>query len=82
LRLTDAAARFLARLCNMPDSGGMRICVQLVEYAFDVADLKNLKSVDVPLLKMAMRRGLIPDRVEELIAKADQAEVHRMAAAG
>jgi DNA transposition AAA+ family ATPase len=82
LRLTDSAARFLARLCNMPDSGGMRICVQLVEYAFDVADLKNLKSVDVPLLKMAMRRGLIPDRVEELIAKADQAEVHRMAAAG
>jgi hypothetical protein len=45
-----------------PDSGAIGLCVQIVEYATDMAEHQRLPSIDVPLLQAAMRRGLTTAR--------------------
>ena len=68
LRLTQAAARFLAQICNHPDGGSVGLCVQIVEYA---TMMGNLTSIDVPLLQQAMRRGFTPARAHLILAKME-----------
>jgi hypothetical protein len=72
LKLAGAAARFLCQLCNLPDSGAIGLCVQLVEYATMLAELRNAKVIDLPLLQEAMRRGFTPARADLLLAHVDQ----------
>jgi DNA transposition AAA+ family ATPase len=83
LKLTNAAARFLCELCNQPDSGGVGLCVQILEYATMMAGIKNLGSIDVPLLKEALRRGFSPQRADALLNRmADPLATAAIARAG
>jgi hypothetical protein len=74
LKLTAAAARFLQALANLPDSGALGLAVRLVEFATMLAEHQRATSLDLPLLKAAMTRGLAPARAELL--------AHRLADAG
>jgi hypothetical protein len=83
LKLTATAARYLCRLCNIGDSGAIGLCVQIVEYATDMAEHQRLPSIDVPLLQAAMRRGLTTARSTVILAQAMAAETPaRIAKAG
>ena len=83
LKLTATAARFLCEVCNQPDSGAVGLCAQIVEYATMMADFKRLTSIDLPLLKEAMRRGFSPRRAELLVQRIEQAAATtRMAKVG
>ncbi|QOV90913.1 AAA family ATPase [Humisphaera borealis] len=68
LRLVPTTARFLCKLANLPDSGGIRLCVQIVEYATMMGEISGAKSIDVPLLQAAMRRSLLQSRAEALLS--------------
>jgi len=81
LKIQTTATRFLCRLCNEPDTGGVGVCVQLVEYATMLGELRNVSSIDLPLLQEAMRRGFPPARAEMLLAQA-QVEPMRQARTG
>ncbi len=82
LKLTTTAARFLCELCNQPDSGAVGLCVQLVEYATMMAEMRRSTSIDLPLLKEALRRGFSPKRAEDLLHRmeAEHAEQPQRAA--
>ena len=83
LKLTGTASRFLCELCNQPDSGSIGLCVQLVEYATMMAErMAGVRSIDLPLLKAALRRGFSPKRAEDLLnsMEAEQREQPRAAA--
>jgi hypothetical protein len=83
LKLTAAAARFLCELCNQPDSGAIGLCVQLVEYATMMAEMtRGTTSIDVPLLKSAMRRGFTPKRTDDLLYLMDEQRRRFIAEAG
>lgn len=69
LKLTATAARFLCETCNQPDSGSVGLCVQIVEYATMLAEHRKLSSIDLQLLKDAMRHGFSPHRADLLMAK-------------
>lgn len=71
LKLTTSAARFLCELCNSPDSGAVGLCVQLVEYATHLAEIKRLAALDLPLLKEAMRGGFSPDGADVLMQRVE-----------
>ena len=71
LKLTATAARFLCELCNQPDSGAVGLCVQLVEYATMMAEMRRAASIDLPLLKEALRRGFSPKRAEDLLHRME-----------
>lgn len=71
MRLTDTAARFLCRLCNQPDGGAVGLCVQIVEYATMLAEMRRLPSIDAGLLQEALRRGLSPRRTELLMQRLE-----------
>ena len=71
MRLAGQAARFLYEICNLPDSGSVRLCVQIVEYATMLADLRGVGVIDLPLLKEALRRGFSPQRAEVLMRKIE-----------
>jgi hypothetical protein len=76
MRLTPTAARFLCKLANLPDSGGVRLCVQIVEYATMIAGMSKtiIKTIDVPLIQEAMRRSLRQARADVLLAQVKQKE--------
>lgn len=78
LRLSISAARFLCGLCNLPDSGSVGLCVEIVEYASMLGDMRNARAIDVPLLQEAMRRGFAPERAA-LILREAQAVQDRIA---
>jgi hypothetical protein len=82
LKITHAAARFLTRICNWPDSGSVGLCVQIVEYATVIAEGRKLATIDVPQLQEALRRGLTPHRAGCLLQAMDIAEPQRIAKAG
>jgi len=67
LKITAAAARWLCGLINRPDTGGVGLCEQLVEYATMLGEMSQAKSIDVPLLKQAMRHGITSIRADLLI---------------
>ncbi len=81
LKLTSAAAKFLYQLAHIPDGGAVGLCVQLVEYATMLAEMKNLSSIDVPLIQEAMRRGFNPDRADLLLRNSGEAQ-QRISKAG
>lgn len=74
LKLTAAAARFLCQLINTPDSGGIRICVQIIEYATMLGERTKATAIDVPLLRQALQRGLTIDHARILLARVDEPE--------
>jgi hypothetical protein len=80
LKLTGGAARFLAMLANMPDSGSIGLCVQLVEYVTAIG--RNLTSIDVPVLKQAMQRGMTNARAELLLHNLEEPAAAPAAKAG
>jgi DNA transposition AAA+ family ATPase len=71
LRLAASAARFLCELCNHPDSGAIGLCVQLVEYATMIAESRRQTTVDLAVLKEAMRRGFTPARADLMLARVE-----------
>lgn len=71
LKLIGAAARFLCSICNQPDSGSVGLCVQVVEYAMMLATMRNLPSIDTPLLQEALRQGFSPRRTDQLMARME-----------
>jgi DNA transposition AAA+ family ATPase len=74
LKLSATAARWLCALANEPDTGGLRLCVQLVEYATMLGGMQRSTSIDTALLKVAMRRAFSPARAEVLLGQAAAAE--------
>jgi DNA transposition AAA+ family ATPase len=73
LRLTPDAWRFLCKLANTPDSGGIGLCVQLVQYATIIADLAGQTAVDVSHLRQAMRQGFMADRAAAIEQRSEEA---------
>jgi DNA transposition AAA+ family ATPase len=83
LKLTAAAARFLCAMLNEPDSGGVGVCVQLVEYATAIGERRRLESIDIPIIKEAMRLGFSSARAAVLLARVgDVPATTRIAKAG
>lgn len=82
LKLTSAAARFICELCNLPDSGCVRLAVQVVRYATMMAEIQRVQVLDVPLLQAAMRRGFTPQRADALLRKLTDDRPGRVAKVG
>lgn len=79
LKLTAAAARFLCELCNQPDGGSVGLCVEIVEFATTMGT--KLTSIDVPVLKEALARGLTTASAELLLSDVEETHT-RFAKAG
>jgi hypothetical protein len=71
LKITAAAARFICELCNQPDSGSVGLCVEIVEYATSLG--AKLATIDVPVLKEALARGLTTASAELVLHDLDDA---------
>jgi hypothetical protein len=72
LRLTTSATRFLCKICNLPDSGSVRMAVCLVEYATDIATTRQgITSIDTPLLREAMSMTMTSARATLLLGASD-----------
>jgi DNA transposition AAA+ family ATPase len=71
LKLADPAARFICKLCNQPNGGSVGLCVQIVEYATMLAEMRRQTVIDLALLQEALRAGLSPQRSTMLLAKMD-----------
>jgi hypothetical protein len=71
LKLTSAAARFLCELANTPDSGGIGVCVQLIEYATATARGK-LTVIDVDALKQALQLGMTTATAELIVNRVEE----------
>jgi DNA transposition AAA+ family ATPase len=82
LKLTAASARWLCAICNQPDSGGIGLCVQVVEYATMMAEMSRATSIDVPLLQQALRRGFSPKRADDLLRRMDLEQPRAVAKVG
>ena len=74
LRLVGGAARWLCEICNQPDSGGIGLCVSIVEYATMMAEITRAGSIDVPLLQQALRRGFSGRRTDALLHRLEDAQ--------
>ncbi len=72
LKLSTPAARFLCALAHQKDSGGLRICVQIMEYACYIGKLNNVREISVKLLKDAMAHGITTDRASRIIVDVEQ----------
>lgn len=75
LSLTPAAARWLTALACIPGSGALGTCVNLVECATTLGQARKpapAKSIDVPLLKEAMKFGLAAKRVQAMVQKVEE----------
>jgi DNA transposition AAA+ family ATPase len=77
LRLVGDAPRLLSKICNQPDSGALRLSVNLVEYATAMALQRGLQSIDEKLIQEAMRACFQPRRAELLMSKIDERPVAR-----
>ncbi len=71
LKLTGAAARFLCELANTPDSGGIGLCVQLIEYATATARGK-LAAIDVDTLKQSLQLGMTTATAELIVNRVEE----------
>lgn len=71
LKLTPTAARWLCTLANLPDGGGLRACIQLVDYINAVAEARAWTSIDVPQLKAAMRYSLPSERCQLVLHRVE-----------
>lgn len=82
LKLTTRAARWMADLCNTPDSGSFGLASQLFEYAEFLAEMRNLPSIDLPVLQEALRSGFSATRAEALMSEVEDGRSKRMAKVG
>lgn len=80
MKITRQSARWLCELANLPDSGSLRLCRQLVEYATMLCELRGMSSIDVPLLQNAMKRALQPAQAKTLMAKMNHEQPAQRAA--
>jgi hypothetical protein len=69
LKLTGEAARFLCEICNQPDSGAIGLCVQVVDYATWMAEQSRATSIDLTLLRSALRLGFSSIRADDLLQR-------------
>jgi hypothetical protein len=67
LRLVRDVERFLCKLINLPDRGGVGLAVQLVQYATMIGKLTGKSEVDLPMIREALARCLPVDRAETLL---------------
>jgi hypothetical protein len=67
LRLVRDVERFLCKLINLPDRGGVGLAVQLVQYATMIGKLTGKSEVDLPMIREALTRCLPVDRAETLL---------------
>ena len=72
LKLTSAASRWLCALGRVPGSGGLGTCVQLVEYATMLGQMRKTTSIDVPLLKEALRCGLTSQQANWTLSHTEE----------
>jgi DNA transposition AAA+ family ATPase len=72
LKLAAPAAKFLTMLANLPDSGSVGLCVQIIEYVTAIGG-ERLKEIDVPVIKQAMQLGMTSARAELLMRHMDEA---------
>lgn len=72
LKLAAPASRWLCSLACVPGSGGLGIAQNLMEYATMLAQMRRAASIDVPLLKEALRCSVTGARANELLRSADQ----------
>jgi DNA transposition AAA+ family ATPase len=82
IRLTPAAVKWLYDLANIPDSGALRTCSELVEIATITAEQIGHTTIDVPLLQAALRDSVQGDTFLILSAQLRPAETPRAARAG
>jgi DNA transposition AAA+ family ATPase len=80
LKLAPAASLWLCKLANEPDTGGLRLCVQLVEYATMMGEMRGARVIDTALLQAAMQRAFSPARATILLAQVAAAEAPARAA--
>jgi DNA transposition AAA+ family ATPase len=71
MRIVPDAARFLCRLANTPDSGGLRLCVQLVRFANVLAEMGGKTEITLELLRAAMRRGFSSARADAMLSQIE-----------
>jgi len=67
LKLTTAGARWICALARVPGSGALGTAYNIVEYATMLGQMRHLPSLDVPLLKEALRCSLSVQRADALI---------------
>jgi hypothetical protein len=72
MRLVSDAARFLCRLANVPDGGGIGLCVQLVQFANCLAEMSGRAEITLDLIRAALRRGFSSARAEAMLAQIEQ----------
>jgi DNA transposition AAA+ family ATPase len=71
LRLAGDAARFLCKLINTPDSGGVGQAVALVEFATLLGNMSGATEIGLPLIREAMLRCLGSSRMELALKAID-----------
>lgn len=71
LKLTPNAAKWLCTLANLPDGGGLRSCVQIIDFINAVAEAKNWTSIDVPQLKASARYNLPSERCQLILQRVE-----------
>jgi lambda repressor-like predicted transcriptional regulator len=81
MRLVGGAPRFLCKIANTPDGGGIGLCVRMVEYATWLCEQRRLPGIDESLLREALRRGLTSARADLLAIRMPDAPA-RMAQVG
>jgi len=72
MRLHSDAARFLCKLANTCDSGGIGLCAQLVTFANCLAEMSGRNEITLDLIRAAMRRGFSSARAEAMLAQIEQ----------
>jgi DNA transposition AAA+ family ATPase len=73
IRLTRDGEKFLWSLCQIPDSGAVGTCANLVLIATIIAEERSLPSIDAKLLKAALRDSVQGDTFRELqMAQIDE----------
>jgi hypothetical protein len=72
LKLTSASARWLCALARVAGSGGLRTCVQLTEYATMLGQMRKAPSIDIPLLKEALRCGLTSQQAQWVLSHTEE----------
>jgi hypothetical protein len=69
IRLAQGAVRFLYDLANIPDSGALRLCVNLVWVATVAAEQRKMTEIDVLLLQAALKDSVQAETFSRLIAQ-------------
>jgi DNA transposition AAA+ family ATPase len=71
LKLTTAGARWVCTIARIPGSGALRTATNIVEYAVMLGQMRRQPSIDIPLLKEALKASLTVERANALINATD-----------